>query len=110
MFKESKDKFTNKESGLNKAEALRWNDSLLHREAMQPSVCAESGGLLTLFRISQLLILGLGVHRGHSNSASFQRVCLCKITISHLMPAFPAEKAMVVVHLTLSFLLGQLAI
>jgi hypothetical protein len=67
-------------------------------------------GCLLFFRIGQLLILGLRVRRGHSNGASFQRVCLHEITISHSMPAFPAEKAEVVIHPISSLLLGQLAI
>jgi hypothetical protein len=67
-------------------------------------------GCLLFFHIGQLLILGLGVCGGHSNSTSFQRVCLCEITISHSVPTFPTEKAEVVVHPTLSLLLGQLAI
>jgi hypothetical protein len=59
MFKESEDKFTNRESGLNKAEALRWNDSLSHREAMQPSVYAVWRVVSSFFVSADFLSLDL---------------------------------------------------
>jgi hypothetical protein len=67
-------------------------------------------GCLLFFHIGRLLILGLGVCGGRSNGVSFRRVYLHEITISHSVPAFPTEKAEVVVHPTLSLLLGQLAV
>jgi hypothetical protein len=72
---------------------------------MQLSACVEPRELLTLFSAWLAFLLGLRVGRGGGCGAGFGRVVL-EFSIRDLVTAFATEKAKVVIHLILAFLLS----